>query len=188
MARWTKPAMKEVAAEERAALGLTPMQRFDPYMLAKEHGISVYPIGELIASGCSPDAVKHFEVIRPKVWSAALMPVGSARFMLVNTGHELVRQRSNMAHELGHHLLEHEFQEIVLGDDGCAMFNATLEKQATYLAQELLVPEDAAFKMAFRDQPNEAVAEHFGVSVQFAQMCMMGPRKVVQRYRAKKGR
>ena len=65
--RWTQESMKEVAAEERGWLGLGLMDRLDPYLLAREHGIPVYPIDELPDEHCSQEAVAHFTATRPSV-------------------------------------------------------------------------------------------------------------------------
>src|SRR5690348_7985121 len=135
--RWTQERMKQVAAEERAGLGLELMDPLDPYALAGEHGIDVYPIDELPDERCSQEAVTHFTVNRPKVWSAALVPIGTGRIILENTGHAPVRRRSSLAHELSHHFLEHEFDAVLLTDDGCRRFDKQKEKEATFLSGEL---------------------------------------------------
>jgi Zn-dependent peptidase ImmA (M78 family) len=92
-----------------------------------------------------------------------------------------VRRRSSIAHELGHHLLEHEFAELLLTDDGCRRFGPAKEKQATYLSGELLIPEVAAKRAAFACRTNDEVAAFFGVNTQFAQIQMKGPRVIAQR-------
>ena len=186
--RWTQDKMKEVAAEERNGLGLGPLDPLDPYALAREHGIPVYPIDELPDEHCSKDAVTHFTITRPKVWSAALVPAGSARLILENTGHSLVRRCSSVAHEISHHLLEHEFGDILLTDDGCRKINSKNENDANFLAGELLIPYQAALKAAFAGKPNEEIAATYGVSPQFAQMRMKGARVHAQRALAKQAR
>jgi hypothetical protein len=179
--RWTQDRMKEVAAEERSGLGLGPLDPLDPYALAQEHGIPVYPLDELPDEHCSNDAVAHFTVTRPKVWSAALVPVGTVRFILENTGHTLARRCSSLAHEMSHHLLEHEFDDILLTDDGCRKINGRNEDEANFLAGELLIPYQAALKVAFAGKTNDEVAAIYGVSAQFAQMRMKGARVHAQR-------
>jgi len=74
--RWTQAQMKDVATEERAGLGLGPLDPLSPYALAREHGIPVYPIDDLSDGTCPPEAISHFTVTRPEVWSAALVPAG----------------------------------------------------------------------------------------------------------------
>src|SRR2546421_8143683 len=99
--------MKDVAEEERRGLGLSPLDPLDPYALAREHGIPVYPIDELSDGVCSPEAVKHFTVTRSKVWSAALVPLGSARIILENTAHLPAPRGPHPAPPLSHPLLPH---------------------------------------------------------------------------------
>lgn len=181
--RWTQKAMSEVAAEERAALGLRPFDSLDPYALCREHGISVYSIDDL--ADVSEEAVEHFTTTKTGSWSAALIPIGSARIIVENSAHHAHRRRANIAHELGHHLLEHPFSEVLLDQSHAQSFTDDHEKQATFMAGELLVPQHAAKKAAFRDWANEDVSLHFGVSAQFAQMQMKGPRVYAQNARAR---
>jgi Zn-dependent peptidase ImmA (M78 family) len=186
--RWTQERMKEVAAEERAGLSLGLMDSLDPYAMAREHGIDVYPIDELPDEHCSQEAVTHFTVNRPKVWSAALVPIGTGRIILENTGHALVRRWSSLAHELSHHFLEHEFDDVLLTEDGCRRFDKQKEKQANFLAGELLIPYQAALKWAFAEKTNEEIAAIYGVSTQFVQMCMKGARVHAQHALAKQAK
>lgn len=182
--RWTQALMREVAREERAALGLGPRDPFDPYLLCKEHGIAVYPVSTLDDQGCVA-AVAHFLNGRSRAWSAALVPLGSARIIIENDSHSWVRRRSTLAHELGHHLLEHTFSDVVMAEDHTRQFDNTQEKQATFLAGELLIPLEAAERMAFDDWDNARVAAAYEVSEQFAQMQMYGQRVRASRAIAK---
>lgn len=160
--------MQQVAEEERDKLGLRPFQPLDPHLLAKEYGIPVYSLNDLAAA--APDAVRHFAIDASRRWSAALIPIGPSRIIIENDTHLEVRRRSSIGHELGHHLLEHPFASMVLTDERCRRFDPNHEKAATFLAGHLLIP-DAAVKRAVFDQwTNARVAEHFQVSVQFAQM------------------
>lgn len=182
---WTQAAMREVAREERTGIGLTLFEPLDPYRLAAEHGISIYPISTLADELCSDDSIQHFTQTRPTAWSAALVPVGPSRLIIENTSHALVRRRSSIAHELGHHLLEHDFDEVILTEDGCRRFDGLKEKQATFMAGELLIPQAAAQRAAYDEKTNAHMAAYFEVSEQFAQMRMYGPRIIAQRARAK---
>jgi len=184
--RWTQKLMREVAQEERQALGLVPTDKFDPYQLAAEHGIPVYSLSELVGWDLSEEAHDHFFTNRTGNWSAALVPLGRGRLIVENDGHAQVRRRASIAHELGHHLLEHEFSEALMGDHSL-LFDVAKEKQATFMAGELLVPDSAAFKAAYAGWSNAEVAHSYGVSEQFAQMQMKGPRVVAQRSARKVG-
>lgn len=183
--RWTQARMREVAEEERAELGVAWYQPLDPYALAKQHGIPVYPIDELVDGERCEQAIRHFSMIRLNAWSAALVPVGPRRLIIENTTHPLARRRSSIAHELGHYLLEHEFDTVLLTEDGCRRYDKEKEKQATFLSGELLIPWKAAKRAAFDDKTNEQVALAFDVSPQFAQMRMSGARVLARNALAK---
>jgi Zn-dependent peptidase ImmA (M78 family) len=107
--RWTQKLMREVAEDERTNLGLGPWDVLDPYALCEEHGIPVYLLSDI----ASTEAVQHLTA--NSKWSAALIPIGSARVIVENEDHAEVRRRSNIGHELGHFLLEHQFQAALVG-------------------------------------------------------------------------
>ena len=185
--RWTQKLMREVAQEERAELGLGPYESFDPYKLADLHGIPVYCLADCVDYGLAPAVPAHFAEEHVGSWSAMLVPLGTARVVVENDKHAPTRRRSNISHELGHHLLEHPFDQVVLGEDHKRVFNEQQEKQATFMAGELLIPLKAAERMAFDGWDNASVAARvcenssrvaarYGVSEQFAQMQMKGQR------------
>lgn len=181
MRRWTQKLMREVAQEEREALGLASGDRMDPYRLADEHGIPIYTLSELREWDLAEGAHQHFFTNTKANWSAALVPLGRSRVIIENDGHADVRRRASIAHELGHHLLEHAFEGVLIGADHSRVLDTTKEKEANFVAGELLVPEAAAIKAAFARWTNTQVARAFGVSEQFAQMQMKGPRVVAAR-------
>lgn len=180
--------MRAVAEEERGELGLEMHDPFDPYALAEAHGIPVYSLAQLLDFDLGREAHSHFNSSRPGSWSAALVPLGTARIIVENDAHSPVRRRSNIAHELGHHLLEHSFENVILGEDHKRQFDPALEKQALFISGQLLIPDDAARKAAYAGWDNARVAEAFDVSEQFAQMRMAGARVVADRASRKFGR
>jgi Zn-dependent peptidase ImmA (M78 family) len=179
--RWTKTKLERLALEVRAEIGLGTNDPLDPHRLAEEYGIPVYGINTLIAFGCSEQTIRHFTENRPTVWSAALVPIGTGRVITENGAHAPVRRRSNTTHEMSHVLCEHEFDTLVLTDDGCRRYDPQKEREATDLAGELLIPTRAAINAAFAGKTNQQVAHLFGVSIQFAQMRMAGARKIAER-------
>lgn len=188
-AGWTQAKMIEVAREEREDLGLGPYDRLDPYELAEQHLIPVYPIDELGTTPLAVDAVERLMTSGQHLWSAALIPAGRFRIIIENTAHSRERRVSSVAHELAHHLLEHPFDEALLNiDTQCRNFDISKEKQAKFLSGELLVPQQAARRAAFAEMTTAAVAARFGVSAQFAQMQMAGARKFAERALAKQAR
>lgn len=180
MDRWTQAKMKDLAKEERASLGITVYEPLDTNALAREHGIRVYSLADL-ADKQSAGAVAYFSREGAARWSAALIPIGSARIIIENDSHHLLRRRSSVAHELSHHLLEHPFAAMSLTVDGCRQFDPRLEDQATYLSGQLLIPEAAALRAAFDGWTNDQVAARYQVSTQFAQMRMKGARVIAER-------
>ncbi|WP_205064308.1 ImmA/IrrE family metallo-endopeptidase [Streptomyces sp. OspMP-M43] len=176
-----------MAQEERAALGLRANAPLDPYALAEEHGIDVYTLGSLVDFGIDDEVLNHFTTVDSSAWSAALVPLGTARIIIENESHAIARRRSNIAHELGHHLLEHPFDNVIFGEDHKRQFNEGQEKQATFMAGELLIPLAAAERMAFDGWDNARVAAAYGVSERFAQMQMKGQRVRAQRAASKYG-
>lgn len=177
--------MQQVAEEERANFGVGDFEPFDPYGLAKEYGIPVYSLSDLADDPAAVEAVTHFSTDGARRWSAALIPVGAGRIIIENDTHAAVRRRSSIGHELGHHLLEHPFDSLTLSDDKCRRFNAAREKEATFFSGRLLICDAAAKRAAFREWPDEQVADHYRVSVQFARMRMHGVRVMAQRALAK---
>lgn len=179
--RVTQKYMQELARDERASLGVGDHEALDPYALCEEHGVLVYTVESLRSFGASSEAILHFTSLSTATWSAALVPLGSARIIIENETHAPVRRRSSIAHELGHFLLEHEFNGALLGEDHKRQFDPAKEKQATYLSGELLIPEVAARRAAYKGWDNQRVAQAFNVSTQFAQMQMKGPRVMAAR-------
>ncbi|BBC29758.1 hypothetical protein SGFS_010520 [Streptomyces graminofaciens] len=122
------------------------------------------PMNDVVDGGCLPEALDYFTSRRPEAWSAALVPVGTAPFIVENSAHTLQRRRSNVAHEMSHLLLEHQFEGILFADGGCRDLGpemALKEKQAAALSGELLIPMAAAIGAALSGRTDEQVAEQF---------------------------
>lgn len=179
--------MKILAAEEREGLGLASQDPLDPYALAREHGIRIFALSELRGSDLSEQALAHFFEDTRGTFSAALIPLGTARIILDNDSHAKVRRRASIAHELGHHLLEHAFDASLTGADHARVIDQAKEKQANFIAGELLVPDQAAYAAAKSRWTNLQVAQRYGVSEQFAQMRMARARVVATRAAQKYG-
>lgn len=172
-------------------LGLTEFKRLDPYRLAEEHGTDVYSLEDLAASGCPQPAIDYFSTQGSRAWSAALVPNGTGRFIVENTVHLPRRRRSNIAHEMAHLLLEHEFGAVLLTDGQRGCLNPTsryMEEEAAELAAELLLPAAAARRAAVARKTDEEVADFFDVSTELARwrMNVTGARLIAQRAASKK--
>ncbi|SIR90316.1 ImmA/IrrE family metallo-endopeptidase [Micromonospora avicenniae] len=190
--RLSKAEIRRRAIDIRTTdLGLTEYDRLCPYDLAREHGVDVHPLEGLVAVGCPEESVIFFASERPDVWSAALVPAGAGQFIVENTAHLPRRRRYNIAHEMAHVLLEHEFDRVMFsaeGRRGCANpTNKDQEWEAAELGAELLLPQAAAYKAAKEHRTDEDVADIFDVSLPVARWRMngTGARIVAQRTAAK---
>lgn len=164
--------LSRLAGEVRKTdLKATPYQRICPYRLAEEYGVAVYSLADLTRSGCPQATIDFFTSVRPDVWSAALVPHGTGQFIVENGVHIPRRRRSNVAHEMAHLLLEHEFDRILFTDGkrGCRNpATKDMEEEAAELSGELLLPADAARRAAALGRSDEEVADFFDVSPEFA--------------------
>ena len=184
-----KAHAKRLAVEVRAELDLGPFDPLDPRDLAANYGIPIYTVGAL-ANACDPAVAEWVNGPGQGVFSAALVPVGTGRFIIDNDLHAPTRRASSLAHEMAHVLCEHEFTEVLITADGCRAASREDEAQADWLGGELLIPEAAALRAARADWPDQQVAVAYGVSPQRASMRMnaSGARQRVNRERGARSR
>jgi Zn-dependent peptidase ImmA (M78 family) len=100
----------------------------------------------------------------PVTVTTALCAIEGARKTIWhNDGHALVRQRSNLAHELAHALLFH-----TPGSDTDPVharpWDRTAEDEAQWLGGALLVSNEAAFALAYAGTDTITGANRYGVS------------------------
>jgi Zn-dependent peptidase ImmA (M78 family) len=178
-----KAACKRLAIELRAEIGLELMEALDPWKLAELYGITVIPLGELPLDG---EVRAYFALDRPEVFSGALVPIGSSAVIVENDSHPDARRRSTMGHELAHVFGEHKFGTSLVNERGCRLANQVQEDEAAEIGGELLIPFEAAKKLARRKATNEEVALQFGVSTNMARWRMdaTGARKIAARQAA----
>lgn len=178
-----KAALKRLAVEIREEIGIGVHDVFDPYKLAELYGIKVILLS---SSGCSEEALHHFQVERPDVFSGALIPFGTGAIILENDLHSSVRRRSTCSHEVAHVVLEHPFTAALVNERGCRLANREHEKEAAELSGELLLPFEAAKTLALQNVSDQEAAKRFNVSVEFARWRLnsTGARKIAQRAKA----
>ena len=142
--RGFKTEANATAGEVRAELKLGPLDPLDPFALARLLEIPVWSLTEMIERA---PLVKHLLHVEPEVFSAVTVFHGHARTIVHNDGHSLVRQNSNIAHELSHGLLLHP-PTPAMDDRGCREWNEDIEDEASWLAGILLVTEEATIAIA----------------------------------------
>lgn len=180
--RGFKTEATATALEVRAELGLGPLERLDPRLLAEYLDIPIWDLTDLAARAT---AALHLVEVEPEVFSAVTVFRGTERTIVHNNGHAPARQNSNIAHELAHGLLLHP-PTPALDNKGCRDWDQDLEDEATWLASALLVTEAAALEVAFGRMSREDAMMQLRVSGPMLQMRLnaTGALKRAARWRA----
>jgi Zn-dependent peptidase ImmA (M78 family) len=143
----------------RAKAGFDLYEPLDCFAVANALDIFVYRLSEY-----GPfDAVSHLLDVEPDVFSAATVRSGDDTAIVVNDAHSRARVSSNLAHELGHVVLEHQ-DAPPLNDHGCREHHADVEAEADYFASVLLVPDRAVMRAARAGLSVAESAAQLGVS------------------------
>ncbi|BBY17124.1 ImmA/IrrE family metallo-endopeptidase [Mycolicibacterium litorale] len=164
-----KAACKRLAGEVRTELGLDTMQALDPWQLAELYGVRVLALGSLPLDQAVRD---HFHNVRPHAFSGALLPHRNGAIIIENDAHPLARRRSTMSHEMAHVIGEHKFDTSLVNERGCRTADRLQEDEAAEISAELLVPSDAARRLARQKASDDEVALRFGVSIELARWRM----------------
>lgn len=181
-----KTQLRKLALELRQEIDLTPHDRFDPHRLADLYGVDIIPLSEV---ACSPEAMRHFTIGRPEVFSGALIPCTDGSTIIVeNDAHADERRISTTSHEVSHVVLEHPFSATLTDSGHCRVMNKEHETEAAELSGELLLPTEAARRLAYYEVDIVEVARRFGISVQLAnwRMNATGARTIARRAHAKR--
>jgi hypothetical protein len=165
MKRGFKAAARRLAQEVREELGLDDAAPFEPEAWAELYGMPLVGLQEL---PCSEKARRHLLGPASAKWSAALIPNGNGQVIVYNSDHAPVRVRSDISHEAGHVLLEHPNVVNVMGRQGCGNLAHDLEDQANEVAGELLLPMNAAHRLARRQVSDQEAALMYRISREMA--------------------
>jgi Zn-dependent peptidase ImmA (M78 family) len=165
--RGFKTEAEQIALEIRSELSLRAIDRLDPFFLADYLCIPVWTVRDCLRASVNPAPATILLDAESDSFSATTVFFGRRRVIVHNEGHARTRQASNLAHEIGHCLLEHPVVPI-RREDGRRYWDATMEEEATWLSGALLVPRDGALSLTRRGHTIEAIADHYGVS---AQLC-----------------
>ncbi|MFI8664119.1 ImmA/IrrE family metallo-endopeptidase [Rhodococcus qingshengii] len=181
----TKKALRQLADEVRAELGLSRHDPFDPHIWAQEYGVPFISLNDVPLPA---EARRRFIVDAPELWSAALVQNGTGHVVIYNPAHTPARIRSNLAHEVAHFVAEHTISAAWVDQSRCAGTSKEQEGEASELAGALLIPADQALQHAIRGANPDAVAKQYGVSLEMAQwrMRISGGAKIASRSRARK--
>src|SRR5690606_16719609 len=86
--RGFKKQAEELARQERTGLGLTPLDPLNPWNLARQHGVEILTVSELVATDTAIErANARLLTSNDGSFSAMLLPVGLGVCMVENDSH-----------------------------------------------------------------------------------------------------
>ena len=156
-------------------LGIGAAQTVTPEMLAELLGIEIRAGDELIPR----KRFTELEKVQPGAFSACTFRPSTDRVVVVyNPLSAKSRQRSDLAHELAHTLLEHELSRVEkLGDVTFLSCDPTQEEEAAWLSGCLLLPRALLLSEIRRGSGAGDIANKYGVSERMAQRHWRGKTK-----------
>ena len=159
--RGFKAQANRVALGVRSQMGLAAIDPLDPRDLFSAFSIRIVALSHFRAS-CPDDAEALLSASGG--FSAILLSVGrGSRIVIHDDSHSPARQNSDLAHELGHVLLVHPPEIVCLGDLGRES-DSLIEAEAAYLGGCLLIPNEAAHRLAALRVDVGSAARRYGVS------------------------
>lgn len=179
--RGFKAEAERIVTELRDELGVGPLERLDPNLLAEHLCIPVLTLHDL--EHHAREDARHFTGRGRSIFSAVTIYIGRfKRAIVINPAHAATRQLNSLSHELSHIVLDHE-AEKPLNINGGRDWNGAQEREADWLAGCLLIPKEAAHAAAREGYTDDDVANAFGVSRALAiwRMRMTGARIHAQR-------
>lgn len=165
MRRGFKAWCERTANDYRQTLGVAPSRPLDPRCLADRLGVRVATPEDIPT--LSDTARRQLVEVDPGSWSAVTIALGDARVVILNSGQSAARQRSSLAHELAHLILNHPTDRTQLTREGLLFrgtFDREQEEEANWLGGCLLVPRDGLLRARLRTSNEHALATRFGVS------------------------
>ncbi len=164
--RGFKSEAEQIASSVRTKLELRPTQTVEPEALAELLGIEVRAGDELIPR----ERFEEIENIQPGSFSACTLRPSADRVVVVyNPISAKSRQKSDVAHELAHVLLNHELSRVErLGDITFLSCDPTQEDEAGWLSGCLLLPRALLLAEFRRGSNARQIANKYEVSESMA--------------------
>ncbi len=159
--RGFKSQANRIALGLRKQAGLPKTVPLDPRDALRSLSIQVISLSDF-RDTCPGDAKA---LLSPSGgFSALLLHVGRGKRIVIHNDFQSPRrQRSNLAHELAHVLLAHPAEVVCMGDSA-RRADSHLENEAAFLAGCILVPNEAAHRLAAYRVDIGAAAKMYGVS------------------------
>ena len=165
--RGFKSEAERIARRVRVDLGLNAADPVAPELIAELLGIEVRAGDELLPR----ERFQELEDIQPDAFSACTLRPSPDRVVVVhNPLSPKTRQKSDVAHELAHMLLDHELSRVQrLGDVTFLSCDPVQEEEAAWLSGCLLLPRALLLAEVSRGAGAEDIAQKHGVSERMAQ-------------------
>ena len=106
-------------------------------------------------------------MVDPDSWSAVTVAAAGKNLVIINSAHARTRQRSSLAHELAHIILNHRPSTTSVSEEGILFrdrYDAEQEEEADWLGGALLLSRGGLLRVYRRTPSSEAIAQIFGVS------------------------
>lgn len=155
--RGFKREVAQIVTEVRSDFGIRPLDPVDPSEIAGWLEIPVLGVSE-----AGPDLTGAFRA--STAWDkfhAATLPFGTGHLIIHNDLSPPMRQKSDVAHELGHIFLEHEFMPV---NGSLDHRDSLVEREADWFGFSLLITDEAALSLARSNLPDEECARIMQVS------------------------
>ena len=165
--RGFKSEAERIARRVRVDLGLNAADPVAPKLIAELLGIEVRAGDELLPR----ERFQELEDIQPDAFSACTLRPSLDRVVVVhNPLSSKTRQKSDVAHELAHMLLDHELSRVQrLGDITFLSCDPVQEEEAAWLSGCLLLPRALLLAEVSGGAGAEDIARKHGVSERMAQ-------------------
>lgn len=165
--RGFKSEAERIAKQVQADLGLSISESVEPELIAELLGIEVRAGDELIPR----ERFEELGEIQPDAfWACTLRPSPDRTVVVHNPLSPKTRQKSDIAHELAHTLLDHELSQVHrLGDVTFLSCDPVQEEEAAWLSGCLLLPRALLLAEIRRGADARDIARKNGVSERMAQ-------------------
>lgn len=147
-----------------------PMERLDPFILARYAGLEVVDF-EALRTSLSADAISVLIGDGKDEWSGGALarPLPNGRKLIIlNPTHHRTRQSATLMEEISHVFLGHRPNRLARrSDDGALVardFNQTIEEEAYGVGAAALVPFQGLLALIDEGLTAGHIARHFGVS------------------------
>ena len=178
--RGFKKDSERQSIEIRQKLGLSSRDACPARRVAELYGVSVSPaqcLTNLLETELRDEFPDLLTVKGQMTWllspdcdflfSAVVVIVRGYKMILYNADHSPARQESSIMHELSHVICEHPGDCLqVNADIALRQYNPQYEEEAKWLGATLQIPDEGLFPMARAGHSQQAIAEHFGASLE----------------------